>query len=123
MKKSLHGLANTASRENGSRSSGGITICATSDFRSCRMACRNTWKITSRNLFRHISAITLITSSMSTMPKKHCDTFPVDRSHSAEFVVLEAASADAKVFRDSQRVADSQRDFLLGVDVETLCLS
>jgi len=60
---------------------------------------------------------------MSTMPKKHCDTFPVDRSHSAEFVVLEAASADAKVFRDSQRVADSQRDFLLGVDVETLCLS
>ena len=52
-----------------------------------------------------------------------CDTFPIDRSHSAEFVIPEAASTDVKVFRDSQRVANSHRDFLLGVYVETLCLS
>ena len=44
-------------------------------------------------------------------------------SHGAELVVPEPASTDAKVFRDSQCVANSHRDFLLSVYVETLCLS
>jgi hypothetical protein len=52
-----------------------------------------------------------------------CDTLPVDRGHSAELVILKPAGSDAKVFRDSQRVANSHRDFLLGVYVETFCLS